>query len=439
MLTDFLSGRKLLKKEIPNDMWSLLNGASVEKQPAMIVKKTVVICERCGTTHLKEMIRIKRNKGNMYYCSECLGLGRVDSESSLYYIRDRKRRGRHVDFAWKGRLTSSQKIISNALVSRYKQKKHHLIHAVTGAGKTEMLFPLIYYALQKGHRIVVASPRVDVCLELHPRFQQAFPKEDISLLYGNQTDAYRYSSFVVCTTHQLLRFYHAFDLIVVDEIDAFPYADNAVLGFGTKKALKKTGRLVYLTATPSPSLLNQVSAGELKISHLSKRYHGYPLPVPETVWSWGIDKKIRQGLLPTRLNELLEKQKRQCLIFFPNIQLMEQCASVLKELFPDKRIAFVYAGKVDREEIVVEMREHVWDWLLTTTILERGVTFPNIDVFIMQAKHRVFNVASLVQISGRVGRVADYPTGHIYLFHSGKSKAMKQAIKQIQDMNKDRT
>ncbi len=70
-----------------------------------------------------------------------------------------------------------------------------------------------------------------------------------------------------------------------------------------------------------------------------------------------------------------------------------------------------------------------------TTILERGVTFPNIDVIVYEADHQVFNTASLVQISGRVGRKAEYPTGKIIFIHKGKTKSINEAIKQIKLMN----
>ena len=39
-----------------------------------------------------------------------------------------------------------------------------------------MLFESLDYALEKGWRIGLASPRVDVCLELHPRLDKLFLK-----------------------------------------------------------------------------------------------------------------------------------------------------------------------------------------------------------------------------------------------------------------------
>ena len=62
---------------------------------------------------------------------------------------------------------------------------------------------------------------------------------------------YAYRQLTICTTHQLLRFYHAFDLLIVDEVDAFPYAMEPGLHYATQQALKPTGGLLLMTATPT--------------------------------------------------------------------------------------------------------------------------------------------------------------------------------------------
>ncbi|MEG0550508.1 MAG: helicase-related protein [Vagococcus sp.] len=434
-LDNFLRGRKLLKKEIPAKYHRQLKQKSIQKEKTMKLTKTEAFCLRCHTRFKKEECMIENKKELFFYCSECIGLGRVESRQFFYYVPEKSTVKRKVDFAWQGELTKGQAYISKRLVKYYRQKKPHLIHAVTGAGKTEMLFNLLDHALKKGHRVAVASPRVDVCLELFPRFQEVFPNEKIALLYGNSDKEYEYTKFVVTTTHQLLRFYKAFDLIVVDEVDAFPYADNPVLEFGTKNALKKTGQLVYLTATPSEKLMNQINQKKLVYSQLSKRYHGYQLPVPTCHFNYFLSRSLEKGELPNFFTNVLEKQNRQCLIFFPNIDRMKVCYELLKQKYPDKKITYVYANEPYREEKIKKMRRQEIDWLLTTTILERGVTFPNIDVIVYESHHRVFNAASLVQISGRVGRKEEYPTGSIYFLHSGKTKAMRQAIEQIKEMN----
>ncbi|MEB5454749.1 MULTISPECIES: DEAD/DEAH box helicase family protein [Virgibacillus] len=95
--------------------------------------------------------------------------------------------------------------------------------AVCGSGKTEMLFSGIEEALRQGMRICIATPRIDVVRELLPRIQQAFSAVAIQALYGDSGEKQGTSQIMIASTHQLLRFEHAFDVVVIDEIDAFPY------------------------------------------------------------------------------------------------------------------------------------------------------------------------------------------------------------------------
>ena len=110
--------------------------------------------------------------------------------------------------------------------------------AVTGAGKTEMLFAVLHQTYKKGGRIALASPRVDVCLELFPESKRFFLTKQL-LYHGNSQEAYRYTKLVICTTHQLLKFHQAFDLLIVDEVDSFPFVNNEHLYYGVRNARKE--------------------------------------------------------------------------------------------------------------------------------------------------------------------------------------------------------
>jgi competence protein ComFA len=114
---------------------------------------------------------------------------------------------------------------------------------------------------------------------------------------------------------------------------------------------------------------------------------------------------------------------------------MEQLLPLLKKLHP--KIESVHAEDPQRKEKVQAMRNKEIPILLTTTILERGVTFPNLDVAVLGAEDRIFSESALVQIAGRVGRSSDYPSGDITFFHYGKTEAMVKARRQILHMNKE--
>lgn len=154
-----------------------------------------------------------------------------------------------------------------------------MIWAVTGAGKTEMLYEKVIKTLEKGGRVALVSPRVDVCNELYLRFCGVFPEEDIFLLHGKKKEAYRFSPFVIATTHQLYRFYQTFDLLVVDEVDAFPFAGDPGLAYAVETAIKPKGTFIYLSATPNEQLLKKIRSTFL-IHQLPLRFHQRLLPEP---------------------------------------------------------------------------------------------------------------------------------------------------------------
>ena len=119
--------------------------------------------------------------------------------------------------------------------------------------------------------------------------------------------------------------------------------------------------------------------------------------------------------------------------------LHENIAKLLlqeKVIQTNKEITFVHAENPDRAKKVQRFRDREITVIITTTILERGVTFPSVDVAVIDAGHDVFDEAALVQIAGRAGRSADDPTGEVIFFHDGKTEAMVQAIRAIQKMNK---
>ncbi|KLD56782.1 hypothetical protein WP50_38450, partial [Lactiplantibacillus plantarum] len=69
-------------------------------------------------------------------------------------------------------------------------------------------------------RVAIASPRVDVCLELAPLLQAAFADVQIAVLYGRNPAPYHYSKLRMCTTPQLVSCAQAFVLLIIDEVDA---------------------------------------------------------------------------------------------------------------------------------------------------------------------------------------------------------------------------
>ena len=406
----------------------------------MLKQDQVVICQRCGSQHVQQKVRITSKQGSFYYCPACLMLGRVQSNQVFYQGPAKSpfpAQKWRID--WEGELTASQEAGSRQILTTVQHNRSLLVHGVTGAGKTEMLFSALLWALQQQKRICLASPRVDVCLELYPRLQQVFPQLPISLLHGGQSEPYHYSQLVLCTTHQLLRFKAAFDVMIIDEIDAFPFTHEPFLAHGVSQARLPISSLIYLTATPSRALWQAVKAGELAYVMIPSRYHGRLLPVPRSLWLPNLRRALARERLPRKLSNCLARQiesQTVTLIFCPSITLMHLLQHRLENHFPTVIIGAASAKDPQRAEKVQRLRDGHYALFLTTTILERGVTLPGIDVIVLESHHPVFSESALVQIAGRVGRSPAFPQGQVLFFHQGWTRAMVRALAQINAFNR---
>ena len=408
--------------------------------PALIKKDGNSLCQRCYCQDSQAYYPLPLK--NSYYCLNCLAMGRLTTQDQLFYLPNEKEIEvicHESVLTWSGKLSQQQEEASKEALRSFSDfKRPHLIHAVTGAGKTEMLFPLIDHILMKKGKVAIVSPRVDVCIELFPRLQQAFQKSSLLLLHGHSQETYRPCDILIATTHQLLRFLQAFDLLIVDEVDAFPYVDDASLYYAVNRAVKTKGKLLFLTATPDWRIEQALDKGQMTRTILPARFHGYPLPVPSFVWlgDWKVaiqtcDNKSR---LLFYLKNFLSLDGRK-LIFMANIQLAIDLFDWLSEFISKENLAYVYASDPQRYDKVQALRDGNLECLISTTILERGVTFEQCQVFILGAEDSLFSKSALVQMSGRVGRKKTFPTGALYYGHFGVSQAMKAAKREICQMN----
>lgn len=391
-------------------------------------------CATCGTTHL--------------YCRNCIMMGRVSTCEKLYAWTGPSYQWEMINDAcsWDGSLTFAQAKAARKVKEAVRNEKELLVWAVTGAGKTEILFKGIELALAQGKRVCIASPRADVVRELLPRIQAAFKGVTVQGLYGSSRDREGTAQLIIATTHQLIRFYNAFDVLIIDEIDAFPYHYDETLQYATNRAVKERSTKIYLTATPRKKLKQQLKLKQLPYCFVPIRYHGHPLPVPTFMSDYTLTKKLTNKALPKKLIPWLIRRKRpdrQLLIFVPTIELADELYEAVvdcllsHQLISDEHsVASVHAEDPLREEKVEQFRKKTLYALITTTILERGVTFPSIDVVVLQANHQVFDEAALVQIAGRAGRNQKDPTGEVLFIHDGKTEAMEQSRLSIKEMNR---
>ncbi|MGY0837261.1 DEAD/DEAH box helicase [Aerococcus urinaeequi] len=443
-IINLLSGRLVTAKEIDQTDASIaaLKIPGLQTFPAIEKGGSRLTCLRCGNrTNFHQNI-CQCDSVACFYCLQCLNFGKLRTCDKLYHLEETAKahswKRNQSYLAWTGTLSEQQAQASEEICQSYQAGGQRLVWAVTGAGKTEMVFEAVNQALMAGGKVALATPRIDVANELAPRFKAAFPEITIQLLHGQSEESYSDAALTIGSTHQLIRFKAAFDLLIIDEIDAFPYDGDPMLYFASDRAVKETGAQVLLTATPNPNHEKLIKEGKMPVSILPARYHRHRLPVPVYRWVGDWQSLIQAGKVPIvfkrLLNQLLKKGRR-VLIFMPNIDLMLTFVKLCQPVFSDYRFESVSSKDPDRISKVQQMRDGDYDFLFSTTILERGVTFANIDVIVLGSEDQTFTTAALVQISGRVGRKPKWPSGAVYFLHYGKTKASNAAIQQIKSMN----
>ncbi|WP_223065967.1 helicase-related protein [Paenibacillus caui] len=412
-------------------------------------------CRRCGSAVVRTAPCASCGESGCAYCEACLALGRSRACALLLRGSAGGRAAANARAARPGPptgheldrwgLSPAQREAAAAALrflaepNKGTRPARFLLWAVTGAGKTEMIFPLLAHVLEAGGRALVATPRRDVVLELAPRIAKAFPAEKVNVLYGGSSDRWQSAPLVLATTHQLLRFHKAFDLVIIDELDAFPYHNDPMLAFAAEACCRDDGHFIFLSATPPRYLQREAAAGKCMAAKVPARFHGHPLPVPRRIQSPGCMELARRRRLGGALRSELKNsinRGAQIFMFVSRIKHILPLVSLLRTSFPDLVIEGTSSQDGERASKVLAFRSCQIRILVTTTILERGVTVPRSDVFILDADSGLFDEASLVQMAGRAGRSKDDPAGKVLFFSPQSTLSQRWAIRQIQHMNR---
>ena len=101
-----------------------------------------------------------------------------------------------------------------------------------------------------------------------------------------------------------------------------------------------------------------------------------------------------------------------------------------------KKINYVNSKIEERNEIISDFKDNKINILVSTSVLERGVTFSNLQVIIYDTYNPIYDVQTLVQISGRVGRKKEFPDGEVIFLSYKISRDMLDAINTIKEQNK---
>lgn len=377
-------------------------------------------CLRCQN----QDIRFFYNDHGIWYCRKCIAFGRVDVGSNV-------QKPNLSTTVWKGKvkldypLTKHQKMCSDLIIHYLEEGKSVFLYAATGAGKTEVSMESIAYYLHRGKKVCFAISRRQVVLEIKERLQKAF--DDLYVIavtqgYTDVTDG----DIIVCTTHQLYRYPYCFDLLILDEVDAFPYANNPLLRAIAKQSCR--GQVLLLSATPDEESLQAIQERKMEMVNLFERPHKHPLIIPKVIRL----NSFFQIIYILAFCLYMKKHKKQVLVFVPQKKDTYWLSSIFSFFIPCEGI---HSSTQNKDEILQRFRNKELSILFSTTLLERGITIPSVQVLVYKSDHSVFTTASLIQILGRVGRSFNDPEGIGVCLCQSVSPSIKECISQIKKMN----
>ena len=374
------------------------------------------VCPRCGN---KEEKYIGYKNGEAY-CRKCIIFSGEEA-------RDVPHPPKKAPLSLAYKLSEEQSELSRKIVENFVKGVDTLVYAVCGSGKTEISYGVLAYAISHGLRAGFALPRRDVVIELYWRMMKAFPNNKIVAVYGDHHRRLE-GDIVILTTHQLYRYPDYFDLLVMDEIDAFPFKGNDVLIALYKKSLR--GHCVLMSATPSKAILKEFHKKNHEVLELMTRFHKKPIPVPKVSLSIPLFQTLK---IIKKLREY-KKEGKPCFVFAPTIVL---CESLFEKVsLAVKNGSYVHSERPDKENVIDDFKKGKLDFLITTSVLERGVTIKNLQVLVFHADNRsIYDSSTLIQISGRVGRKMDSPNGEVVFFAQKQTEEMTDAIRKIEHYN----
>ncbi|MHB8071327.1 MAG: transcription-repair coupling factor [Candidatus Cryosericum sp.] len=317
-------------------------------------------------------------------------------------------------------LTPDQsKAISDVLADMEAGKPmDRLVCGDVGFGKTEVAIRAAARAVSNGKQVAVVAPTTILAMQhfrnLEARFAPVGYRVALfSRLVGSRELAVDRKLLreggvdIAVGTHKILNMAGDFKdvgLLIVDEEQLFGVLDKEKI-----KKLKAEIDVLTLSATPIPRTLESSIVGIRDISLINTPPVGrYP---------------IRTFLMPFDEEQLTRAVRaeldRRGQIYFVHNRIMDIDGrlALLARLFPDARIAVAHGQlRSDAlEQIMLDFYEGRYDILLSTTIIEAGLDFPNVNTIIVDEAER-FGLAQLYQLRGRVGRSQRH--AYAYVFHS---------------------
>jgi transcription-repair coupling factor (superfamily II helicase) len=281
-----------------------------------------------------------------------------------------------------------------------------LVCGDVGFGKTEVAIRAAFKAVTNGKQVGVLVPTTilayqhyktfrermsafAVTIEMLSRFRSAAEqKKIVESINAGRVD-------VAIGTHRLLSSdvkFRDIGLLIVDEEHRF--------GVRSKEKVKRMARKVdvlSMTATPIPRTLYMSLSGLRRISIIdTPPRNRHPIKTEVVPFD---DETIARAIRAETA------RGGQVFLVHNRVASIHAMQAYLERLLPEVRFRAAHGQmpEKDLEGVILGFLDRKFDVLISTTIIESGLDFPNVNTIIINRADR-FGLAELYQLRGRVGR-----------------------------------
>ena len=325
-----------------------------------------------------------------------------------------------------------------------KSKMFRLLQGDVGSGKTIVSLISALNVVESNFQVAFMAPTEILARQHFNLAKQLFPKNIKIELLSSKSDSFQKKKIIeqlknnkieiVFGTHAIFQkkiIFSKLGYIIIDEQHKF--------GVRQRKLLSDKGGkncdILLMSATPIPRTLTMSIYGDMDVSIIKekpnhrkeiKTYSKLENKINDVIRF--VKKSIKEGNQIFWVCPLIEESKKL------DHQSAIEKYRYLNKLFPNK-VALLHS-KVDsyeKEKILNKFLNKEYLLLVSTTIIEVGIDFPNANVIIIENSNK-FGLSQLHQLRGRVGRGSKQATC-ILLFKSNLSVNAKKRINILKNSN----
>ncbi len=336
-------------------------------------------------------------------------------------------------------LTGAQKKVVSQIKKDMSSKTvmNRLVQGDVGSGKTMVAAIAMYLAVKNGYQAALMAPTTILANQHYIELSQYFEKLGINVEIITSSTTKKQKEKIIeklknndidilIGTHSIIEDNVEFNnlgLVVTDEQHRF----------GVKQRMKLSAKgnvvdTIVMTATPIPRSLAIILYGDLDLSIIDELPPGRK-PVETCVVNDSYNQRV-YNFLKKQINE-----GRQVYVVCPlveenedlDINSVEKLYEEYKKEFNGYNVAILH-GKMknkEKDSIMQEFKANKINILISTTVIEVGISVPNATVMVIENSDR-FGLAALHQLRGRVGRGS--ASSYCILKSNNKSAIARQRL-----------